>query len=158
MSRSGRYRCEHCERFMTLVDGVLPLHADMDDRYCPGSDTEDYDEARSCICQHVNPPCSRCETNYVDHDHFEPGPLQCKNVKAADRCGLYCPLLVRAQCPTPEVLQSLAPQAAAEAPPLDLFEDLVELQTETVKPGTEPGWLTERAKTHKQLRGASTDA
>lgn len=127
---SERYSCEACGQFMDLdEDDLLPLHVDYDDasRMCPGSGTENYRTAADCYCCALNmPPCSPCEDNRVDFGDAAPAPAGCSHAKAAGLCGLECPLFMRAECPTPEAVLELTPQARVlDAGLLGIFEDLV---------------------------------
>lgn len=151
MIRYDRQRCDHCERFMTLVDDVLPLHSDMDGVYCAGSDTEDYSEPRDCGCPYTSPPCRPCENNYVDINNPEPDPLLCENVKAASLCGVWCPLLMRGLCKTPELVA--APVATrADSTLLDLFG--LDAPVEAKAEPKEPQWITPRRETLEAIHEA----
>lgn len=154
MNWLDRHRCEHCRQFMLLVGGLLPLHADDEGRMCAGSDSEDWEEPMECSCAvRNNPPCGACESGYVDVRDAEPGPLLCEQVKTANRCGIWCPLLARGECLTPEVVLALAPERAADAPPIDLFElDAEPMEPDTPARDTEPTWITRRRAAHRLLR------
>ena len=81
----SRYRCNRCLQFMALDAGFLPLHVDYEGkRMCPGSATEDHEEAGSCYCFACRmPPCWDCENGYADHGDAEPDAPSREMIEAA---------------------------------------------------------------------------